>query len=318
MRWLSGWVIGMALAIAAALVGAAEQASVRVDEPRAYGHVLGDLITRQVHIALPAGRTLAPNALPRPGRVDAWLDLHSVTLMPRDAAPGAPVTLLLNYQVVNVGPKVTTTVLPPLHLALAGGAAAESVEIDDWPVHLGPMTAESVVARAGLQALQPDIVPRREPIAPIVWRLAACAALGLLVAAPLLLRRFPQLAFWRRHAPLRAAWRDVGALRSQARRERDAAQRDALLRRAVARQHAAFDAAAGRAVFAQQLEPLYRAQPGLRAAAADIEAFFKASRQIFFAGTDAAASLTFDDVQALSLRCARLESGTPGSRGAAG
>ncbi len=316
MRRLSGWAIGVALAIAVAPAMAAEPAGVRVDEPRPYGHVLGDLIARQVHIVLPAGRTLAPNALPRPGRVDAWLDLHSVSVTPHNAAPGAAVTLLLNYQVVNVGPKVTTTVLPPLRLALAGGAAAESVDIDDWPVHLGPMTAETVVARAGLEAMQPDIVPRREPIAPIAWRLAACAALGLLLAAPLLLRRFPRLAFWRRHAPLRAAWRDVSALRSQARRQRDAAQRDVLLRRAVARQHAAFDAAAGRAVFAQQLEPLYQAQPGLRSAAAEIDAFFNASRQMFFAGT-AAASLTLDDVHALSLRCTRLESGRRGLSGAA-
>jgi mxaA protein len=257
----------------------AQTPAVQIDEPRAYGHVLGDLIKRDVHITLPPGRTLAPQALPRPGRVDAWLDLHSVTLAPRDAAAGATVTLRLNYQVVNIGPKVTTTVLPALRLPLAGGAAAESVEVDDWPVQLAPMTAAVAVSRAGLEAMQPDIVPSREPIAPIAWRLAACAVFGLLLAAPMLLRRYPQLALWRRHAPLRAAWIDVKALHARARRE--TSQHDALLRDAVARLHAGFDASAGRAVFA-------------------------ASRQLFFA--EAAAPLTFDSVQALGLRLARLES----------
>jgi mxaA protein len=211
------------------------------------------------------------------------------------------VALRLDYQVINVGPRVTTTVLPALRLPLAGGATGEAVELDDWPVHISPLTGATAVARGGLDALQPDIVPAPEPLAPIVARIAGCVALAALLALPWLLRRYPQLAFWRRHAPFRRAWRELGALR---RRPMD----EALAREALRRLHAAFDAAAGRALFAGQIEPLYAAQPALRAAAGEIDAFFAASQQRFFGGEAAGtATPSIDALRALALRLARLE-----------
>lgn len=289
---------------------AAAGAQVRTEEPRAYGYVVGDVIERRAHIALPTGQHIAADALPRRGRVDTWLELHHIALQ---AEPGGA-ELHLVYQLINAPPKLTTIELPPLELALRDPAHPEAkpaaVSIDAWPVTVAPLTPEYVLSRAGLADVQPDIQPRPEPTG---WLWARVALWSSLLAACLLawaVQRHPQLAFWRRHAPFRLAWRD---LRHMARR---GAAGPELQRRALERMHRAFDAAAGCAVFAQRLEPLYAAQPALRAAAADIDAFFAASRRSFFAaaaspavgaatGTPDRAAL--DTVLALCRRLAQLE-----------
>lgn len=278
------------LALVLCMLGlVARAAEAQMDEPRAYGHVIGDVLTRLGHLPLPAGRTLDIDRLPRPGRVDAWLELLSVE---REPASGG-VTLRLRYQVINVGNEVATTVLPALKLPLTGGAAGEAVELPDWPVHISPLTAPFAVARGALDEMQPDIVPVREPLGPIVLRLALCGVALALLALPLLLRRFPQLAFWRRRAPFLEAWRDLARIDDTP--------------RALARLHAAFDASAGGAVFAQRLDTLYDARPGLLSAADEIEAFFAASRALFFAQAGGAEGWTPARVRALAHRLARLE-----------
>jgi mxaA protein len=292
-RWLllAGWAL-----LAGPGVAADEPA---IDEPRAYGHVVGDLLTRTVRLNLPAGRRLDPDGLPRPGRVDAWLELHSIDVRP---GAGSNTTLRLNYQVINVGADVVTTVLPALKLPLApnaGAAAGEAIELPDWPVHLSPLTAPFAVSRGALSEMQPDIAPVREPLQPLLQRLALYGLLLCLLAGPWLLARFPQLAFWRRRAPFLAAWRDLKAWRAQE------ASAEAT-RHALTRLHAAFDATAGGAVFEQHLDALYAARPSLRPAAREIEAFFATSREVFFA-QGAPGAWTPERVRDLAWKLAQLE-----------
>lgn len=271
-----------------------------IDEPRAYGHMVGDLLTRSAQLNLPAGRRLDPDGLPRPGRVDAWLELHSIELR---SGAGGSVTLRLTYQVINVGAEVVTTVLPALKLPLLAGtdaAAGEAVELPDWPVHLSPLTAAFAVARGALGEMQPDIAPVREPVQPLLQRLALYGVLLFLLAGPWLLRRFPPLAFWRRHAPFLAAWRDLAPARRAPQASAEAT------RRALTRLHAAFDATAGGAVFEQRLDALYAARPSLRPAAREIDEFFAASSRVFFA-QGAPDAWTPERVRALAWKLAQLE-----------
>jgi mxaA protein len=262
-------------------------------EPRPYGHVIGDVLTREARIDLPAGRSLHAEALPKPGRVNTWLELRSAQL---DGAQGGQQTLRLHYQVSNVGPAVVTTTLPALRLPLVGGK--ENIELPDWPVHLSPLTPRFAVARAGLEPMQADIAPTRAQLTPMAWRLLAYAALGLLLAWPWLAQRWPQLAPWRRRAPFHAAWRDLQALHKL---PPDQAQHQAL-----ARLHQAFNATAGQAVFAPDFESLYQARPALRKAAPQIKAFFARSQQLFFANEPSAWSL--DEARSLARTLAGLES----------
>lgn len=295
--------LALAISILAPAHGAPQAAEppVRTEEPRAYGHVVGDLIQRRVHLALPAGQEIVPDSLPQRGRVGAWLELRDITL----ERHGSQATLQATYQLINAPQKVTTLALPAFSLALRErarpAAAVGALAVGEWPVTVAPLTPEFVLARAGLPELQPDITPAPADTTALALRLALWAAL---LAAMLLawgVQRHPQWAFWRRHAPFRQAWQD---LRRLARRGPVTAD---LQRQALARVHRAFEAAAGCALFADKLGPLYAARPGLRVLAPEIEAFFAASRRSFFAGAGEGAVEPLDRWVHLCHRLAQLE-----------
>jgi mxaA protein len=305
-----------AVAAAAAMCAVrAAPVAVQVEEPRAYGHVVGDLVERRISIELPAGAELPPASLPRRGRVDVWFELRDVRW--RSPAPGRTAgELHLVYQIVNAPPRqIATAELPPLSLKLRGGSGSGSssggepvADVAAWPITVSALTPQAVLARAGLEALQGDVAPQRTAIAPIVARIALWAALLAVLAYALAVPRFPQLAFWRRRAPFRTAWSDVHRL---ARRRSDAET----YRAALTRLHAAFDAAAGAAVFADRLEPLYDAQPALRGVSQQVQQFFAWSRGEFFAPTPEPASDSSDRARqmhallALARRLAQAEAG---------
>lgn len=274
-----------------------------IEEPRPYGYVVGDILDRRIR--LPADAVPAVAALPKPGRIDAWLELRSAELQTR--AAGAE--LHLRYQIVNSPTKVLTIALPALRLTPAAGGAP--AEIAPWPITVAPITPPFVLARAGLDAMQPDVQPLREPLQPIALRLMLWLGLLVPVTWVLAARRWPQMAFWRRDAPFRDALAD---LRRIAARERPASPQQ--YRDALARMHRAFDGAAGRALFADRLAPLYASRPALRDAEAAVQAFYAESRRVFFgggdvqvdgqpAGADSAAGL--QSLVALCRRLAQLE-----------
>jgi mxaA protein len=258
-------------ALAALATSAAHAQAVQTQEPRAYGYVVGDLVERRAEITLPAGARIAEASLPRRGRIDTWLELRDVVLRPHRG--GAELHLV--YQVVNAPRQVATVELPALTLALEG-TAQRAIDVEAWPITVSAMTPNYVLARAGLDELQPDIAPQREPLVPRLLRLGLWTTLCAAALYLLALRRFPQLAWWRRRAPFRSALLDLRRLARQ--RDRDAAYPAALQRL-----HTAFDTAAGQALFAERLEPLFEAQPPLRALADEVHAFYAQSRRTFFA-----------------------------------
>lgn len=317
------WSLACALSLASAwpLPVIAQGIELRVEEPRAYGYVIGDLVERRVSWDLPAGGSLPADALPRPGRVNNWLELREAHVENQ----GARAELLLTYQVINAPDKVTTTALPALRLnaaPVAGAASAASatasattaansapIDIGPWPITVSPITPEFVLARAGLEALQPDVQPQPQPLRPIVGRLSMWCLLLLVAGWLLAARREPRLAFWRRKAPFRDALADLRRLS----RGRGATGEDRY-REGLTRLHQAFDATAGRALFAQRLEPLFTARPGLRPLASEVEAFYAESRRVFFAAEPAQVGVNhppsaLPSLTALCRRLAQLEAG---------
>lgn len=290
---MRAWALAATVLAAPALAQPAAPEPV-VDEPRAYGHVVGDLLTRTVHAELAAGQALAADALPRPGRVDTWFDLREASA----TGQGSGVTIKLVYQLINAPQKVSTLALPALRLPLGRGAA---LEVPEWPVAAGPLTAETVLSRAGLPRLQPDLVPEAPARAPLAWRLALWCTLALAAAAWWALRRHPEWARWRRHAPFADA---LAELRRLARApDGDAAA----ARLACTRLHRAFDQAAGGALFSAGLPGWLAQRPALAPLAGEVQAFFGATRQGFFEAGAALPSAA--QVLALCWRLARAEGG---------
>jgi mxaA protein len=269
---------------------------IAIEEPRPYGHVVGDVLDRRIR--LPADAVPAAAALPKPGRIDAWLELRSAELQTH--AGGAE--LHLRYQIINSPTKVLTIALPGLRLAPAAGGPP--AEIGPWPITLAPITPPFVLARAGLETMQPDVQPQREPLQPIALRLMLWLGLLLPVGWLLAARRWPQMAFWRRDAPFRDALADLRRIAARARPPSPQNYQDAL-----ERMHRAFDGAAGRALFADRLAPLYASRPALREAETAVQAFYAESRRVFFGSSEATPdpAAALQSLVALCRRLAQLE-----------
>jgi mxaA protein len=255
---------GLLLALLALPALAADVAPLRIDEPPAWGHTVGDVLQRRVHLA--PGQQLAPDALPKPHRVDTWFELREARLQ----GGGSTRQVVLDYQLINAPQKVSTLALPALALPLAGPEKAR-LDLPEWPVSASPLTAEVVLSRAGLPTQQADIAPQAPSRRPVALRLGLWSALALLAAAVLLLRRHPEWAVWRRHAPFRDALRDLRRL-----------PQDQAGPAACQRLHRAFDQAAGAALFGPGLQAWLAQRPGLAPLAPQIESFFAGTQRGFF------------------------------------
>lgn len=263
------------LAVASLALGAGSEARLAVTEPRAYGHSLGDVLVRRVVLELDHPWRLADDALPKPGRSGAWLELRPPEVKSRALGSRTRYDITLAYQVVNVPREIATLALPEVTLALAGPRPAfESVP--DFPFTLAPLTPEHILARAPLDEMQSEVQPPRIATAGIKARLAACAlaAGAILLFLAWRLWGIPFLAAGR--GPFARARREVRRL---ARGRGESAHREA-----IKRVHRAFDQTAGRALFAAELPAFLREHPRFAPLAADIERFFELSRREFFAG----------------------------------
>lgn len=245
-----------------------------------------------------AGLALDPKSLPRAGRTGLWLELAAPRLTSAKTGDDTTYRLTLDYQIVNVPEQVRTIELPALALAFGGRGSRTSVPIDEWPVTIAPITPAYVLARGGLTQIQPDARPSAPDPGPYM-RLTLLWAV-LLVGLIALRGAQRRGIFWMRHGsrPFASAARDIAKL---SRLPPD----QVTYRRGLQRLHRAFDAAAGQAVFGEQLAPLFAAHPDLLGLHTDIEEFYAHSQREFFGARTGAASL--GAVLALANRCRDAE-----------
>lgn len=292
--------LALLLAVASLARGAGSEARLAVIEPRAYGHTLGDVLERRVVLELDDPWRLADDALPKPGRVGAWLEVRPAGIRSRAVGGGVRYEITLAYQVVNAPREIATLALPEVTLALAGPRPAfESVP--DFPFTLAPLTPEHILARAPLDEMQPDASPPPIATTAVTVRLAAYAAASgaILLFLAWRLWGIPLLAAG--SGPFALARRD---LRRLARRRGETAHREA-----IKRVHRAFDQTAGRALFAAEVPEFLREHPRFMPLSADIERFFELSRREFFAGAAADPAL-LPWLEDFCKACRALERGT--------
>ena len=231
----------------------AQDTAAQVENPRPFGYVVGDLLERRVKLsAIPAKETL-----PQPGRVDDWLELRQVEINGRDVA--------FTYQLMNAPAEVKTLQLPPLTL----DAGDSRVAIAEWPFTAAPITPPFVLAREGLSEIRADTPPQIIATRGAELRLLLYA-LGL--AALMLWWGYEKFAWRISDRPFSRAYRELRSLE----------EGDGAYRRALKIVHRAFDEAAGRALFAQELPGFFAKHPRFEAAAADTHKFFSLSEQEFF------------------------------------
>ena len=249
--------------LALAMTAGAAAAST-VEQPRAFGHVIGDLLTQRVLLEQD-GQPLQPAALPAAARIDLWLERRPPRI--ENDAEGRR-WLAIDYQVINAPRALTAISLPALGIATASGVP---LALPPWAVSIGPLTPVDVLGEGDLQLLRPD-----RPVAPLPTHAAEQQMkLSLLALLAVIAAWFGWWA-WRnrreaQQLPFASAWREL-------RRIGDPTSPEAW--RVV---HRALNRSAGRVVHGASLPQLLADAPYLRPLQPRLEDFYRESTRRFFA-----------------------------------
>jgi len=254
---------------------------VTASEPRAYGYHVGDLVTRQVTVQVPAGLTLDDTSLPRPGARGKALELQSVLRQSEAEAGGTRHTLQLTYQVFLSPPEVRTLEIAPFVLRFTGQPRDQELRVDAWPVTVSPLMPVEASSRRGLGELRPDLPPPLIDTRPTQHRLVAGAVLLALLLA-YLAHVYLALPWWAaRRRPFAQAWQQLRGLSTGD---------PTASRAALQRVHAALNQTAGEVVFEHGIDRFVAAQPRFAGLRAELALFFQQSRHEFFAEGEHAAN----------------------------
>ncbi|SAL79915.1 hypothetical protein AWB74_05624 [Caballeronia arvi] len=242
-----------------------------VQQPRAFGHVLGDMLTQRVLLSVD-GHDMRDVALPSTGRVGVWLERRQPRIE-KDAQGRA--WMVIDYQIVNAAQSLTQAEVPAFELTSTAGA---TLRVAAWPISIGSLTPRASFRAGDLQPLRPDRIVVPQP--PIETRHRMFATLALTFATLL-----GWIAWWSwrrredaRRLPFARAWESI--------RKRGAVDIDADDQAWVCL-HRALDETAGQVVHARSLNALFVRVPWLETLRTQLEAFYAGSQQRFF-GRDAA------------------------------
>jgi mxaA protein len=248
--------------------------TVQTEEPRAFGWMVGDVISRHVTVEASDSFRFDSSALPKPGRLGAAFELRQLLWRSERTAGGQRVQLRLDYQVFLSPPTVRTLELPPLQLRFDTAGRTQDVRVEAWPVTVSPLVPVEVSPRRGLGELQPDAGPPLIDTAPTRQRLLVCAGLATLLLAYLaqVYLGLPWLA--RRQRPFEQAWRRLRSL--------PGGDVQAQQRAAYACVHEALNNSAGHALFEPGVDNFLAAQPHFAALRGELLQFFQRSRREHF------------------------------------
>ena len=287
----------MSIGIAAGAAAAPDTLGARSDEPRAFGYMVGDTVSRRIELTVPAGLTLDRGSLPRAGTRGRALELKRVVL--HQSFSGAPEALQLDYQIFLAPREVQVLEMPAIELRFAGSPRPQTLRIDAWPVTVAPLAPAESPTREGLGELRPDRDPPRVDTRAAGTRLALAAGVMLLLLG--YLANVYLVLPWsaQRRRPFGRAWKQLGALPAQP----DAAQR----RAAFERVHAALNETGGEVLFEPGLDRFVASHPRFAPLRDELARFFAISRSEFFAGRSDAADMTW--LRAFARRCRDIERG---------
>jgi mxaA protein len=236
----------------------------RVEQPRAFGHMLGDLLTQRVLLELD-GKPVELTKAPAPGRVGVWLERRPTRI---DSDAEGRRWLVIEHQLINAPQALVAVTLPALDLQTSGGLLGVAA----WPVSAAPLTPRNAFGEGALEALQPDRAAPAVDTTSIRRQIVLWG--GLCVATLLAWGGWLGWRSWRagRSQPFARALRELNGLRG---RNDDAPE-------AWQAMHRAFDRTAGRSLQPASLPRLFERAPQYAPLRADIERFYAQSAELFF------------------------------------
>lgn len=286
-RWPHSILLAAGLFVTALNALAQADARQTIDRvERAYGYQIGDLVTRKIRVKGAASK-FSRDLLPEPGPVNAWLTLVSRIIETEEN--GYILTLI--YQVTGAASAVALVDLPVVLLRTSTQTLAR---VDAHPISVSPLIGAAPFQRSGMGDLQPDRPP---PALDTIWLWQQLAALLTLLAATLGLIGWRR---WRRSRP------EHRAPFEQARR---LVQHEPDLLTAYRHLHRAFDSAAGRSLFLEDLDSFIIQYGALKPARDAIENFYRQSREGFFNSGDFQTQngQNFQALRKLASQLAKLE-----------
>jgi mxaA protein len=258
--------IASLLAIAQTASMAATTAPATVQQPRAFGYVLGDVVTQRVLLQAD-GKDVGAVTPPSIGRTGVWLERRPASL--ETDADGRR-WMVIGYQVVNAPQALTAITLPALSLTSATGT---QLQLAEWPLSIGPLTPPNAFAAGDLQPLRPD---RQAPLLDTTGlRRQLAWSLGLLCATLLAWVGWWWWRNWRESArlPFARAWRQMRRLQDA----QAASSKDAWFC-----MHQALNETAGQVVHSGSLPGLFTRAPYLQPLREQLEHFYRVSAERFF------------------------------------
>ncbi len=259
-----------ALAVALLALGAAQAATLQAvtDEPRAFGHQVGDVVRRRITVEVPDGLVLDETSLPRPGARGTALELRAL----RKTASAQRLQIELDYQVFLSPAAVRTLELPSLTLRYDGVPRAQELRIDSWPLTVAPLVPVEVSPREGLGELQPDAAPPLIDTRVRAWRLLGGAA-SLTMLLAYLAVVYLGLPWWgAQRRPFARAWRRVNA------------QPPLPWRESCRQLHGALNQSAGEVLFEHGVARFTARRAAFAPLEQDIRRFLRLSQREFFEG----------------------------------
>ncbi|MBU3889495.1 nonribosomal peptide synthetase MxaA [Methylosinus sporium] len=280
---------------------AAEVKSVRLYAERGFGFFVGDLVNARLEIVADSASRLQSASLPRPGALDYRLDLRDIRV--REEPVGDGLTrwnIDLVYQIFYVALDVRDLQIPPFALRFLREGETETVRAPAWAIGVSPLREVLPQRRDDpTDYMRPDRGVAPSDAATPAIRAGAFVALALgalaLVAHD---RGWPP--FHRRRARVfAAAARRIAIL---TKRGDEAARRAAMLAL-----HRAIDDAAGRRIFAEDIDAFVAGHAEFAVAKERLIRFFASSRALFFGVADAGADLPLGEILSLARSLAAQE-----------
>jgi len=262
LLWMSAsmWIASGASAVQVTSDRKVSEAAI-VEQPRQFGHVLGDVITQRVLLDA-ANENFKPAELPSAQRINVWFERRTPRI---ETAANGTRWLAVDYQIVNTPQIIESVTLPAWTLQSESGAR---LQIPPWKIDIAALTPVAGAARNPGE-LRPDRAAPTIDTASISRQLLIWTAVLLIVLAAwfgwIQQRNYRD----RSSKPFARAWHEIDKMDEKAPEAWQA-------------MHRAFDRAAGRVVQTETLPQLFARAPYLADLRLRIEQFFQQSSERFF------------------------------------
>jgi mxaA protein len=262
LQWMSAlmWIAISATVARAATDRPIAEAAV-VEQPRPFGHVLGDVITQRVLLEV-ANAHFTPAELPVAQRINVWFERRKPRV---ETKSNGTRWLVVDYQIINTPQVLETVSLPAWTLESSEGA---KLEIAAWPISIAALTPVSSAPRETGE-LRPDRAAPTIDVGSISRQLILWTAAFLLAVAAWFAWVQRRNYRDRSNKPFARAWHEI-------------AKMDENAPEAWQAMHRAFDRVAGRVVQPETLPVLFVQAPYLADLRSRIEQFFRQSSERFF------------------------------------